>query len=92
MELFTSGAMDTIIIVQKNKTCHLINRLQIEKFARANNRDIIIFPEEHYQMKKDSRNLIKHELLFEAQDGEGNCIGPGLLFYCKGMPACLLAN
>ncbi len=92
MELPTSGALDTVIVVQKNKTRHLINRLQIEKFARANNRDIIIFPAEHYRTKKDGGNLIQHESLFEAQDGEGNCTGPGLLLYCRGMPACLLAN
>lgn len=27
MELPTSGALNTVIVVQKNKTCHLINRL-----------------------------------------------------------------
>lgn len=43
-------------------------------------------------MKKDGGNLIQHELLFETQDGEGNCTGLGLLFYCKGIPAYLLAN
>ncbi len=35
---------------------------------------------------------MQNELLFEAQDGEGNCSGPGLLFYCKRMPANVLAN
>ncbi len=92
MKLPTTGAMDTVIVVQRNKTCHLINCLQIEIFACVNNREIIIFPGKHYRMKKDSGNLIQHEQLFEAQDGEGNCTGPGLLLYCKGMPACLLAN
>lgn len=48
MELPTSSALHIVIIVQKNKTCHLINRLQIEKFAHANNRDIIIFLREYY--------------------------------------------
>ncbi len=48
MELLTTGAMDTVLVVQKNKTRHLINRLQIEMFARANNREIIIFLEEYY--------------------------------------------
>lgn len=92
MDIPATGAMDTVIIVQKSKTRHLINRLQIEKYARANNQDIIIFPAKHYRMKKDGGNLIQHESLFEAQDGEGNCTGPGLLLYCKGIPACLLAN
>ncbi len=43
-------------------------------------------------MIKDGGNLIEHEQLFEAQDGEGNCTGPGLLLYCRGMPTYLLAN
>ena len=58
IKLPTSGALDTVIMVQKNKTRHLINRLQIEKFAYANNQDIIIFPAKHYQTKKDGGNLI----------------------------------
>lgn len=43
-------------------------------------------------MKRNGGNLIQHEILFDAQDGEGNCSGPGLLYYCKGMPANMLAN
>lgn len=92
IELSTLGAMDAIIVVQRNKTRPLINCLQIEIFACTNNREIIIFLKEHYQMKKDNGNLIQHEQLFKAQDGEGNCTGPGLLLYYKGMPTCLLAN
>ncbi len=61
-------------------------------FACANIREIIIFPGEYYRMKKDGGNLIQHEQLFEAQDGESNYTGLGLLLYCRGMPACLLAN
>ena len=91
-ELPISESLDTVVVVQKNKTRHLINQLQIERFARANNRDILIFPAEHYRLKKNGGNLVRHKLLFDAQDGEGNCTGPGLLFYCMGMPANLLAN
>ena len=87
-----SGLLDTVVIVQKNKTRHLVNRVQIERFACANNQTIIIFPAEHYRLKKDGGNLVRHELLFDAQDGEGNCTSPGLLLYYKGMPANLLAN
>ncbi len=58
IELSTIGVMDTVIVVQRNKTCHLINHIQIKIFARANNREIIIFPGEYYQMKKDDDNLI----------------------------------
>ncbi len=92
MELPTTGAIDTVIVIQRNKTPHLITCLQIEIFAHANNWEIIIFLGEHYRMKKDDNNLIQHEQLFEAQDGQGNCTGPGLLLYCRGMLAYLLAN
>ena len=90
--LATLVAIDTIIVVQKNKTCHFINRSQIKNFAHAKNLDIIIFLAEHYQAKKNGGNLIKHKLLFKAQDGKGNCTGPGLFFYCKRMPAYLSTN
>ncbi len=79
-------------MVQRNKTRHFINLLQIEIFACTNNQEIIIFLGEYYRMKKDSGNLIQHEQLFESQDGEGNYIRPGLLLYYKWMPNCLLAN
>lgn len=65
-EVLTSDALDTVIVMQKNKTRYLINCLQIENFAHVNNRDIIIFLLKHYQTKKDSNNLIKDELLFET--------------------------
>lgn len=58
IDIPTIGTMDTVNIIQKNKTCHFINQLQSEKYACANNRDIIIFPVKYYQMKKDGGNLI----------------------------------
>lgn len=44
------------------------------------------------QLKKDGGKLVQHRVLFDAQDEGSNCTGPGLLFYCRGMPANLLAN
>lgn len=64
IELLILSTLNTVVIVQKNKTCYLVNRLQIEKFPQANNQDIIIFPIEYYKIKKDSDNLIQYELLF----------------------------
>lgn len=37
MDLPAIGAMDTVVIDQKNKTRYLINQLQIEKYACINN-------------------------------------------------------
>lgn len=91
-ELPISRLLNAVIVVQKNKIRHLINWLQIEQFAYANNQDILIFLAEYYRLKKDGRNLVWHELCFDAQGGEGNSTGPRLLFYCMEMPANLLAN
>lgn len=90
--LSDSGSLDTVVVVQKNKTRHLVNRVQIEQFACTNNQTIVIFPTEHYRLKKDGGNLVWHELLFDTQNGERNCTDSGLLLYCKVMPANLLAN
>ena len=66
--------------------------MQIEQFACANNQTIVIFRAEHYQLRNDGSNFVWHELLFDAQDREENCTDPGLLLYCKRIPANLLAN
>ena len=81
-----SQSMDSVVVVQKNKTRHLVNRLQIERFARSQNQDILLFPAEHFRTKKDGGRIVEHEDLFNAQDGEGNCTGPGLLFTAKACP------
>lgn len=91
-DLLTTGAIYTVIIIQKNKTCNFINQFEIEKYARENNRDIIIILAKYYPMNKDNGNLIQHKLLFKAQNEKKNCIWPSLLFYYKIMLACLLAN
>lgn len=43
-------------------------------------------------IKKMEVNLIQHEDLFGVQEDKGNAAGPGILYYCKGMPAMVLAN
>lgn len=53
-----SDFANTIIIVPKNKTRHLINSLQAENFARFHNMDLIPFPAKHSRNKKDGGNLI----------------------------------
>ena len=58
--------LETVVVVQKNKSRHLINRMQIERLAQAINQTIIIFPAENYRLKKDRVNHVQLELLFEA--------------------------
>ena len=90
--LLDSDFADTIIIVQKNKIRHLINRLQAENFARSHNMDLILFLAEHSRNKKDGGNLIQHEDLLSVQKDKGNATGPRILYYYKGMPVMVLAN
>ena len=90
--LSNSDFNDTVIVVQKNKTIYLINRLQAQNFALSQNLDLILFLAEHSRNKKDGGNLIQHKDLLGVQEGDGNATGPGILYYCKGIPAMVLAN
>ncbi len=83
---------EQVVIVQRNATRHIINQIQIKRFAKAHNRDVILFPTEHSCIKKDGGQIVDDTNLLTVQDGEGTCIGPGIMYYCKRMPACLLTN
>ena len=85
------GRMNTCI-VRSNKLRHLINRLQIENFARSRGQKIILFPARHtrYRKAKRMRNIDVDKLL-EIQDNS-NIKSPGLLMYTKDMPAAILSN
>ena len=80
------------VIVQRNKTRHMINRLQAERFACQTGRDLIIFPAHHSHSRKNRGEPIIHRDVVKIQDGEHGATGPGLLYYCKGMPVIVLAN
>ena len=45
-----------------------------------------------HRTKKEGGQVVEDRELLTIQDGEGKCLGPGLLYYCRGMPACLLSN
>lgn len=90
--LTLSDPLNNIVIVQRNKTRHLINRLQIERFARSVGHDIVIFPAQHSRTKREGGEAILQKDLFSIQDGDCGATGPGLLYYCKGMPVALLTN
>ena len=36
IQFLTLDTLNTIVMVQKNKTCHIVDYLQIEKFAYTN--------------------------------------------------------
>jgi len=79
-------------IVRSNKLRHLINRLQIERFAPSQGQKIFIFPARHTRWKKakGARNPDVDKLL-EVQD-RSDVKGPGLLMYTQNMPTAVLSN
>ncbi len=76
--LFNSDFNDTVVVVQKNRTRYLINRLQAQNFALSQNLDLIFFLAEHFRNKKDGGNFIQHKDLLNIQKCDGNAIGPGI--------------
>lgn len=80
------------MILQQNATRHTINRIQIKQFAKANNRNVILFPSEYSHTKKDGSQMVDNKDLLTVQNGEKTCIWPGILYYCKKICACLLTN
>ncbi len=81
--LILNDPLKNIVIVQRNKTRHPINCLQIERFAQSVGHDIIIFPAQHSRTKREKRKNIFQKNLFSIQDRDHGAIGPGLLYYCK---------
>lgn len=65
--------------------------MQIRRFAKANNRNIILFLEEHCRTKKNGGQIVNNTNLLTVQD-DVESIGPGILYYYKEMPTCLLTN
>ena len=90
--LTLSDPLNNIVIIQQNKTRHLINRLQIERFAHSVGHNIVIFRAQHSRTKREGGKVILQKDLFSIQDGDRGATGPGLLYYCKGMPVALLTN
>ena len=87
-----SHPLNNIIIVQRNKTKHLINCLQIEKFARSVGHNIITFPAQYSHTRREERKTIIQKDWFSIQYGDCGATGLSLLYYYKSMPVALLAN
>lgn len=83
---------DNICIVRENKLRHMINRLQIERFAEARNQMIYLFPATHTRAKlvKASENPSLDMVLQEQDRSEVKA--PGLFLYTPNMPAMVLSN
>ena len=90
-DLFSCESFDSVVVVQFNQIKHLINRLQIERFARSRNSKIFLFSAEHFRIKKDDDDLIQNELFLEKLD-ENDIIESSILCYCEKMSMLLLTN
>lgn len=92
VELPSPESLNSVVVVQRNELRHTINRFQTERFARTRGTPLFIFPACHFRTRKDGKAPILHEDLFSCKDDDGKANGPGLLYYCKDMPAMLLSN
>ena len=90
--LTPSDPLNNIVIMQCNKTRHLINCLQIERFDFFVGHDIVIFLAQHSCTKREEREAILQKDLFSIQDKDCRATGLGLLYYCKEMSIALLTN
>ena len=59
--------------------------------AKANNCNVIFFATDHCHAKKNDDQNVNDTNLLNVHHGDGS-ISPGILYYCKKMPACLLTN
>lgn len=81
-------------IVKLNSLRHVINRLQIERFARARHQKIFIFPALHTRTKSSGPiplQLRADDLLGLPEQG-AKIPFPGLILYTLSMPTMVLTN
>ena len=85
---------DTTAITKLNALRHIINRIQIEHFARTRNQRIFIFPALHTRTNSSSAtNLsLRADDLLGLPDHGTKVPFPGLLLYTLSMPTMILTN
>lgn len=81
-------------ITKLNALRHVINRVQIERFARAKVQKIFIFPALHTRTKcSEATNLrLRADDLLSLPEQGTKVPFPGLLLYTPSMPAMILTN
>lgn len=84
----------TTAITKLNALRHVINRCQVERFARAKVQKIFIFPALHTRTKSSNATNLRlraDDLLSLPEQGT-KIPFPGLLLYTPSMPAMILTN
>jgi hypothetical protein len=82
------------VIVKLNSLRHVINRLQIERFARARHQNIIVFPAFHTRTRSSGPTPLQlraDDLLGLPEQG-AKVPFPGLILYTLCMPTMVLTN
>ncbi|KAJ5367173.1 hypothetical protein N7541_001114 [Penicillium brevicompactum] len=82
------------VIVKLNSLRHVINRLQIERFARARHQNIFVFPALHTRTRSSgptSLQLRADDLLGLPEQG-AKVPFPGVILYTLSMPTMVLTN
>jgi hypothetical protein len=85
---------DATAVTKMNAIRHVINRIQIQRFARARHQKVFIFPALHTRTRSSGpTNLRLHadDLLGIPEQGT-KVPSPGLLLYTASMPAMVLTN
>lgn len=90
--ILIQDTIENIFIVQENTIWHIINRFQVECFAKANNQDIVLFFTQYFKIKRNSGQIVNNSKFLIVQNSDRNYIGPNLLYYYKKMLMCLLTN
>lgn len=85
---------NTTVVVKLNSLRHIINRSQIDRFARARHQKIIVFPALHNRTRSSGPtdlSLRADDLLGLPEKG-AKIPFPGLILYTLFMPTMVLTN
>jgi hypothetical protein len=85
---------DTTIVAKLNVLRHVINRFQVERFARARQQKILIFPTLHTRTRSsDTTDLqLRADDLLGLPEQSSRVPCPGLILYTLSMPTMVLTN
>jgi hypothetical protein len=85
---------DTTVVTRTNTLRNVINRIQIERFARVRHQKVYIFPAMHTRTRNSGLTNLRlrvDDLLSLPEQGT-KIPSPGLLLYTVSMPAMILTN
>lgn len=85
---------DATIVAKLNVFRHVINRFQVERFARARQQKILIFPALHTRTRSsDTADLqLRADDLLGLPEQSSKVPCPGLILYTLSMPTMVLTN